>query len=220
MGIVAKSNGQDFENELLPAGSHVAMCYAMIDLGTQETEFGGVKSKKRIVRVVWELSDEKKVFDEARGEEPLSAGKNFTLSMHEKATLRKFIENWRGKKYSEKEAEAVDITVLLGVPCMLSISHGVNETSGKEYAQINSASLLPKSMPKPKLHNKSYFFSLDEFEQTRYDALPKWLQEKIALSDEYKALTAPVASQAKMPEPIPQTTYSEGTEDDGSDIPF
>jgi len=173
MGIVAKSSGQDFENELLPAGTHTAVCYAMIDLGTQDTEFNGVKSKKRQVRIVWELTDERKVFDEARGEEPLSAGKNFTLSMHEKAGLRKFIENWRGTKYSDSEAEAVEITVLLGVPCLLSIAHGKNETTGKEYAQINSASKLIKGMAKPAQHNPSYFFSLDDYDQYRFDKLPR-----------------------------------------------
>lgn len=212
MGIIAKSNGQDFENELLPAGSHVALCYAMVDLGTQETEFSGEKSKKRQVRVVWELSDEKKVFDEARGEEPLSAGKNFTLSMHEKAGLRKFMENWRGLKYTEQQAEAVDITTMLGKACLLSISHGTNEKSGKEYAQINSASLLPKSLTKPAPHNNPYFFSLDEFDQAVYDKLPKWLQEKIALSDEYKAI---VSGKGELP---PVTTFNE--EDSEDSLPF
>ncbi|MCF0059897.1 hypothetical protein MUK70_11660 [Dyadobacter chenwenxiniae] len=213
MGIIAKSNGQDFENELLPAGSHVALCYAMVDLGTQETEFNGEKSKKRQVRVVWELSDEKKVFDETRGEEPMIAGKNFTLSMHEKAGLRKFMENWRGLKYTEQQAEAVDITTMLGKACLLSISHGTNEKSGKEYAQINSASLLPKSMPKPTPHNKPYFFSLDEFEQEVYDKLPKWLQEKIALSEEYKAIAGSQGKQEKEPVMAEE-------ESDDSDLPF
>ena len=214
MAIYAKATGQDFENELLPAGNHTAVCYGMVDLGTHETEFSGVKSMKRQVRVVWELSNKKKVFDESRGEEPLSAGKNFTLSMHEKSGLRKFIETWRGKKYTPEQAASVDITKLLGVPCMLSIIHGVNETTGKDYAQISSATLLEEGSAPPKQHNKSYEFSLDEFKQEDFDMLPKWLQEKISVSVEYKAMLNPSGSTFAQP----ATTF---TDDDGEgSIPF
>jgi len=215
MGIIAKSSGENFENELLPAGSHIAVCYGMIDMGTQETTFNGEKKQKRQVRIVWELSELKKVFDESKGEEPFSAGKTFTLSMSDKASLRKFIEGWRGKGYTKEEAEAVDITVLLGVPCMLNIVNGTNQ-EGKEYASIASAAMMHKSIPKPQQHNPSYFFSLDEFDQAKYDSLHKWLQEKIALSPEYQAIKNPVKLPASQT-PAPVLVISN---DDDDTIPF
>jgi hypothetical protein len=44
--------------------------------------------------------------------------KEFTLSMHEKSTLRQFLESWRGKAFTEKEALSFDVTALIGKPCL------------------------------------------------------------------------------------------------------
>ncbi len=202
-GIIAKSgnNEEGQEKELLPAGSHIAVCYGMIDLGTHKISFKGVDKVRRQVRLVWELTEELRTFKEEKGLEPLSAGKTFTLSMYEKAGLRIFMEGWRGEKYTKEQAEAVDITKMLGVPCMLNITHGEND-KGEKYASITSATLMHKSMAKPVQHNPSYFFSLDEYNEEQFQHLPKWLQEKIAESPEYKAIKGIVESS------VPATNIS------------
>ena len=75
------------------------------------------------VRITWELPTELKVFNPDKGEQPQAISKEFTLSMHEKSSLRAFLTSWRGKGFTEDEAKAFDVTKLLGVPCMLSIVH-------------------------------------------------------------------------------------------------
>ena len=48
----AAGGGKDFEQA--PAGSHVARCIKIIDLGTQESEYQGVKTIKNQILVSWE----------------------------------------------------------------------------------------------------------------------------------------------------------------------
>ena len=94
----------------------------MIELGHIDTEFNGEKKKAHKVMLTWELPEELAVFNEDKGPEPYSVSKTYTLSMHEKSTLRKDLESWRGKGFTELEAAKFDITKLLGVPCLLTIT--------------------------------------------------------------------------------------------------
>jgi hypothetical protein len=43
--------------------------------------------------------------------------------------------------------------------------------------------------------NPTFEFSINEFDQAKFESMPNFLQEKIKGSDEYKALTKPAAPQ-------------------------
>ncbi len=187
MAITAKTQSNSKKFEIIPAGSYPARCYSMIELGTNEETYQGVSKMVNKVRITWELPTETMVFKEERGPEPRVISKEFTLSMHEKANLRAFLENWRGKSFTEKEAEAFDVTNLLGVPCLLSITHKA-ATNGNTYANISSVSLLPKGMECPEMINERQELSFDDFNQELFDQLPDFIKEKISMSDEYKTL--------------------------------
>lgn len=134
MPIIAENSGTNYTP--IPAGNHIARCYEMIQIGTvieQTGIYAGKESHK--VRLTWETPDEKHDF--GKGLQPFSISKEFTLSMNEKATLRKMLESWRGKAFTEDEAKRFDITKLLGKPCMISVIHKVSKT-GKNYAEISS----------------------------------------------------------------------------------
>ena len=61
---------------------------------------------------------------------PLIASQFFTLSMHEKASLRKFLEAWRGKAYTEEQArEGVDVELMVDVPALIQVTH--NHKNGR-----------------------------------------------------------------------------------------
>ena len=47
---------RDFE--IAPAGNHVAICYAMVDLGQQHVVFNNEEKWQRKVYIGWELSNE------------------------------------------------------------------------------------------------------------------------------------------------------------------
>src|SRR4051794_3571047 len=115
MGIIAKANGGDFV--LCPAGAHAGVCVDVIDLGIVESEFNGEKKKAHKVRVVWQIEEEQ---DNGKR---FTAGKRYTLSLHEKATLRKDLESWRGRPFTNQELDGFDLEKLLGIGALINVIH-------------------------------------------------------------------------------------------------
>jgi hypothetical protein len=189
ISIIAESSGKTFEP--IAAGSYVARCYSIVLLGTFEEDFQGTKKVVQKVKITFELPTEMKVFDEAKGEQPQIISIDFTLSMAEKANLRAFLTNWRGKAYTEEEAKKVDISKMVGVPCQLSIIHRTSKSNGRTYATIASASMLMKGFEAPKQINPSVLFNVNQFDKAVFETLPKFVQEKIQQSFEYKKLMNP-----------------------------
>ena len=139
MAIIASNNGGT-SYEPIASGSYAARCYSMIHIGTIEENIMGTNKKLNKVRITWELPTELKVFKEENGEQPQVISKEFTLSLHEKATLRNFLKNWRGKDFTDDEAKAFDIEKLVGAPCMINITHKLSKDGNKTYAEIGSIS--------------------------------------------------------------------------------
>jgi hypothetical protein len=184
MSITAKKPESNFE--IVPAGNHIARCYSMIEIGTEEVEYNGDKKKAYKVRVSWELPHEKKVFNPEKGEQPFTVSKDYTLSMHEKANLRHDLQSWRGKAFTDEEARAFDITKLLGVPCMLNVIHNVSKANGNTYANIAGVTPVPKGMQIPEQFNRTFVLSYDNFDEASFQGLPDWLRERIQKTPEYK----------------------------------
>jgi hypothetical protein len=197
MAIIAESTGNGGNFTPIEAGTYVARCYSMIHIGTSEEDVMGVKKMQNKVRITWELPTELKVFKEENGEQPQVVSKEFTLSMHEKSSMRKFLQSWRGKQFTEDEAKAFDITVLLGKPCMLSIIHKVSK-NGKTYVEIASVSTLPKGMVCPEQINPSFEFSVLNFDDEKFNSLPEFLRKKIENSDEYKKIISAPKNEANL----------------------
>lgn len=177
MKFPAKAGG-DFE--VAPAGNHVAICNAIVDLGLQPGS-GMYPDPKHQVYLRFELPTETMSYqkDGQTVTGPMSIGRSFTASMSEKANLRKFIESWFGKKFPSDEAAAdFDLQAVLSRKCLLNVTHA--NKAGKTYANINNATPIPKGMnTEYQQHNKSLYFSLDKPDEATFDALPKWLKEKI-----------------------------------------
>lgn len=187
MGILATTNNNSFTRELVPSGVHRAVCYSMVHIGTIKESYLGEEKEINKVRITWELSDELRIFKPENGEQPMVISKEFTLSMHEKASLRKTLEQWRGKAFTEQEAKNFDVTALLSVPCQLNVVHKESKT-GAVYAEISGVMPLGKGTEKPTQINPTFIFDYDPFDQTKFDSLPKFLQEKIITSKEFKKL--------------------------------
>jgi len=200
MAIIATNEGGGNYTPV-EAGTYAARCYQMVHIGTVEENIMGENKVMNKVRLSWELPTELKEFKEGEGEKPYSVSKEFNLSMHEKATLRKFLEGWRGKAFTEDEAKRFDITALLGKPCMLSIIHKETK-AGKVRAEINSISNMPKGMTCPEQINESYEFNYDSFDEEKFNKLPDFLKDKMRQSVEYAAATRPQEMVTHTPEPI------------------
>ena len=212
MAIIAKNTGQ--KRELVPQGNYVARCYQMIEIGTVKEEYKGVPKEHQKVRIGWEFPLELRVFDEAKGEQPLVISNKYTVSMGDKANLRKVLESWRGKAFTEEEAKAFDITKLLGVPCFLNVIHKTSEDGSKTYANIASVTPLPKGIECPPQVNPMFVLSYDEFDYKKFMDLPDFIKEEMEVTPEFKLATT--TSDAPHDEP-PHLT---GKDEKESDLPF
>lgn len=188
MSIIATNKGGGNNIEPIPTGNYPARCYSMVHIGTVEENILGTIKILNKVRITWELPTELKVFKEENGEQPIVISKEFTLSMHEKSTLRNYLKNWRGKDFTEEEANAFDITKLIGVPCMLNITHKKSKDGQRTYAEIGSISTIPKGFECPPQINESFIFTYENFNENNFNKLPEFIRLKMITSEEYKKL--------------------------------
>lgn len=191
MSIIARMEDSANFQQVKP-GMYVARCVSMIELGTIEEEYKGVKKKQRKVIIRWELPTEKTVFNPERGEEPFSVAKTYTISMHPDSNLRKDLESWRGVGFTEEQAEAFDITALLGVPCMLNIIQKPSKSNpGRHYTTISSINKVIKGMEVPAQINPTKMLSFNNFNWELFESLSDYTKDKIKSSEEFQAMQEP-----------------------------
>ncbi len=195
----SNGNGGDFKNP--DPGTHLAVCTRIIDIGTQTSEFQGKKKSQRKVVLGWEI--EQKLDDG----QPMIVYSRYTMSLNEKATLRKQLETWRGVKMTDEQCDSFDPKVLLGAPCMLALV----EAEGGRYINVQSVMRMPKGTPPLKPIHAFTFFSLSDFNRAAFDALGDGFQKQIMQSPEYLELAS-----GGFPEGMPGG--AQGGHDD--DIPF
>lgn len=213
MIIAKQSNNGGSDFKLPPAGSFLARLYRIIDIGTQTTEWMGKKKMQRKIIAMFELHGEDndgQPLQTAEGK-PLIVSKRYTLSLDEKATLRKDLEAWRGKAFTQEELDGFNLEVLLGKFCMVNVTHSTYD--GKEYANIAGISQVPSALKKlgePVGVNETMIFTLEPFDQSKFDKLSEGMQGIIKKSAEYRNTFEPGA-------PAVSSAPSELIDDD---IPF
>jgi hypothetical protein len=190
--VKAKPAGE--QGEAAPAGNHPAVCVALIDLGTQETDYKGEKSTNRKVFLVWEIPGELR-----SDGKPFVLGRDYNLTLGKKAALRALIETWRGPALSDDEE--FDITKLVGKPCLLSVVHKESVNSGNTYAKIDGVGQLPKGMAAPKPTRPTVLWSLeDDTPVPDLDWLPfvygTPIKDVVAASEEVKGAGQPAGATA------------------------
>lgn len=139
MAIIAtKGKGGDYKP--CPVGVQQGVCIDIIDHGIVEVTYNG--ETKRQHKVTIRFASELEVTDG----EFFQVQRRFTLSLHKKSSLRPFLDSWRGRPFTEEEAEGFDLEVLLGVNAMLNVMH--EESEGKTYARIAAVMPVGKNTPK------------------------------------------------------------------------
>lgn len=207
------SEGGKFENP--EPGSHLARCYAVIDLGTQEKHYKDEKTFSRQVRISFELPQSlmEGLYNPEMKGKPFTAHLHAKQSLHKASNLRKHLEGWRGKRFEQVELDAYDPKNLLGKCCRLSL---ILSESG--YVNIDSIAPAKKDevASMPKQINPSVFFSLapEEFEQRVFDALSDKTKEKIKGTPEWAFLNSPRGAVAMGGDPQGETTPDDG------EVPF
>lgn len=142
MGIFKQKAKTTGDFEVAPSGSHPAVLVAIIDLGTQTSEYQGKQTEARKVFFVWELVSEPSATGKCKNH---VVGRDYTLSLNKKASLCSIVEKWTGKTLGPDEE--FDIERLLGKHCLLSLVHKTSQND-KVYAKIDGVTGLPKDMKK------------------------------------------------------------------------
>lgn len=171
----------------IAAGTHAAIMYKILKIGTVPEEYQGVAKNLQKVYLTFELPNETYVFKEEDGPMPRVISKEFTLSMGEKANLRKFVEGIIGVNLTDDEAYSFDIETLIGKPFLLSVVHK-KSTKGDIYANITNSAPLMKGMAVPPQTNETDIMGYDNWDQEKFDKLPDFLKEKMMTSMEYKLM--------------------------------
>lgn len=185
----------------VPAGTHLAICYRIVDLGTQPDSGFGEKEK---VCLFFELPHERITIDGR--EKPMGISRFYTKSLSKKASLRKDLVSWRGREFTKEELEGFELKNILGKPCQISVVTNENNKS-----VIDAVVAIPKGMTCPPAQNPLVEYSITEGKNHVYNSLPDWVQKACAECLEWNSTADPEPEQRKEPEaPL----------EDGSDVPF
>ena len=208
---VSASGGGNFIN--VPAGMHLARCYRIIDLGTQKTEYKGQAKMTPKVMFQFEVHSEDDDGNALLTQDgkPLSISKQYTLSLNENAILRRDLQSWRGRAFTEDELKAFDLQNVLGQWCMLNVVHTMND--GKTYANIDNINPIPASVKKnglPEGANDTVIFSIRNADMDVFETFSDHIKSKIESSPEWASWKNAPATKA------PSADF----DDFDSDVPF
>lgn len=200
--ISAKNSDSKFKPH--PEGQFVAQCVDVIDLGDKVEDYAGQPKKlSHKCALVFRTGEQNPETNET-----IDIAGEYTVSMSEKANLRRMLETWRGKAYADDELEDVPLDKLEGNWAMIQVDQKVS-SNNRRYARIISVTQVPKQM-------KAHLPAFDAYERPKY-----WEEKKAAYAKETQAFLAMIA-----PEPSgkrltgPDDPGAEYTGDDDDDLPF
>ena len=226
MSLTIKSSG-DFET--LDKGRYAAICYQIVDMGTTNQEYEGKVSKKKQVRITFETTSE--MMADGR---PFSINQTYTASLSTMANLRKHLESWRNKNFTEEEEAGFDITNLLGCTADVEVGHtsgGNEKIIGLRYPEGGVQKVATK--------NEQIIFDLDVYndefrgkssDETKamcdvFADFPEWLQKDIEDSFEHKAAVdegnaSGVTQTEAVLEDSGESLADLASDDDEDELPF
>ncbi len=181
----------------IEAGVYHGVLVGIYDIGTQPSTYLGQETQKRKGVVVWELVGLRiSGTDPQSGESydrPRTLSSRYTLSMGDKAKLRRDVEAVQGKRMTREEAAKFDLSSLLGMNAQLQIT--TRPVDGKVYTDIQSVMALMKGQkPVEPETTPAWFHFAAVPEGAVMDAsvfpenTPKWVMEKAMQSPEWAAL--------------------------------
>ncbi len=102
-----------------PQGLYNAACCDVVDLGRLMTNWG----EKHKIKIVFQTED---VCAETK--RPYVIGKKYTFSLHKNSLLRRDLELWRGRAFTEEEVAAgFDLERLLNANAQIQVLHQMGQ---------------------------------------------------------------------------------------------
>ena len=124
--LIMSTDGESFERQNVPFGTHQAAISSIIDFGEQDTDWG----IKKQIELTFEFPEHIGTFKD--GEQlPLFIAKRYTLSLHPKSALAKDLVMMRGAALPAE----FNIYSMLGANVLASVIHIPKD--GVTYANVN-----------------------------------------------------------------------------------
>lgn len=142
--ITARATGNSYAPHT--EGQHAMLCVDVIDLGEKLEQYQNnpphVAQKCALIFASGEKNDHGEL---------VTVNAEFTVSMGKKANLRRLLEDWRGKSYTEEQAQAgVPVHKLADQSALVTVEHKTSG-AGNVYAKIRGIAPLPKGLIAPRI---------------------------------------------------------------------
>lgn len=200
-----ESNGYsvDGSDRILPdEGLHVARPIRIIELGTQESEWGD----KFKVSISYELTESSAVFNPDNGEQNFVVHRKYNRSLHKRSDLGKDVRAIMGKRFPDKGTFEMD--QILDEPCQVEIAHS-EDGQYANIVKVTAAVKNGKPIKVAKSENECISLYLDEnFDEDVFDSLHDTVRAAIEKSPEY---------QEMFPDAKPKRKGKAAEEDDDED---
>ena len=216
MSLLAKKTGNGQDIPPIDSGTYHAVCYLVVDLGTQYNAIFDHKAHKVVIgweipelRIQWEK-------DNVPRDMPRAISKIYTLSLHEKSNLTKDLICWRGRAFTEEEEQGFDILSIIGANCILQVIQ--TKKGDKTYANVVGVSKMMKNMQKVKPENATVTYSMETNGLVIPETLPDWMRDIIRKSEEYRGDRNDTSNPDL--EETGQASSAAMSQDEEDDIPF
>lgn len=220
MALTAKDKG-GIDLPPCPSGMHHAICYGVVDIGTQPA-FGKFPSRRKVV-ILFEFPELRIQLPDKKDPSkkldlPRALSIKETLTLASKGNLRPILEGWRGRVFTPKELEGFDLKNVIGANALVNVIQEAKD--GKTYANISTINPLPTGMQRRKGELPTTFFSFEEVAVGKAinlpEGLPQWVTGLIMQSDEYITRS----QQVGQPPRASEGESRQADAPDEEDVPF
>ena len=213
---------QSVSRKPIKAGVNLAVCTAIIEIGTQvvpKYQCPGEVDEKYQVMLTFDFPKDRidieengKMVSRPKRKTPFP----YTFSYHKKSKLGGMLTTWIGSTPKND----FDLFQMLGKPAMITIGHDHGD-EGQLYDNIVAVTQLMDGMDAPKAECDLVRYSMSENGRNIPDGVPDWIAAKIKESKEWGMLSdaaSKMDTQTRQDDPIIEPEPSGYGVDD--DIPF
>ena len=215
----------------VPEDTHHSICIAVYDLGTSYHEGYVYQDKKipggdrRDCVLIFEIPKQRFKFrkDDEEFDLPRTIPKKYNFSMSQNANLRRDMQTWRGRAFTDLEAADFEFRALLGANALLGIIHKSSKSQpDKKFAEIASITKLVEGMEKKRPETPVSFFCFDDSDANEFpNEMPEWVEKIIKESHEWAAKKAGEDIKTEMDEqPSEDPREGQHPENSDDDLPF
>lgn len=207
-----KAQKKESTYEAVPAGSYIARCFSIVQMGTIPSK-NPTYSPSDKIKIGWELIGKTKELADGK-KIPLTVYADFGLTMAKNGKLRPMIESWFGKNFPTDDAAFdFDMEKLLGKKCMISMVETIS-ADGKKYSNVGNVSPIPEGIECPELSIDQFLLTYSKWNQEKFESLPDATRNKMIETPEYKSLFKASSQENEVTEEDIENAFADEEEEE------